>query len=52
MVKHYFSDLSYADDLMLALPSIAGLRKKLEICEKYGEELSVDYNPTKTVCSF
>ncbi len=22
----------------------------LEICGKYGEEFSVDYNPTKTVC--
>ncbi len=24
----------------------------LEICGKYGEEFSVDYNPTKTVCGF
>ncbi len=48
--KHYFGALSYTDDLTLPVPSIAGLRKMLEICGKYGEEFSVDYNPTKTVC--
>ncbi len=48
--KHYFGTLSYADDLTLAVPSIAGLRKMLEICGKYGEEFRVDYNLTKTVC--
>ncbi len=34
----------YADDLTLDMSCISGLRK---ICEKYGEEFSVDYNPTK-----
>ncbi len=48
--EHYFGALSYADDLTLAVPSTAGLRKMLEICGKYGEEFSIDYNPTKTVC--
>ena len=48
--KHYYGALSYADDLTLSVPSIAGLRKMLEICGEYGEEFSVDYNPTKTVC--
>ncbi len=48
--KHYFGSLSYAADLTLAIHSIAGLRKMLEICGKYGEEFSVDYNPTKAVC--
>ncbi len=47
--KHYFDALSYANDLTLAVPRIAELRKMLEICGKYGEEFSVDYNPTKTV---
>ncbi len=47
--KHYFGTLSYAYDLTLAVPSILGLRKMLEICGKYGEEFNVDYNPTKTV---
>ncbi len=42
--------MSYVDDLTLAVPSIAGLRKMLEICGKYGEECSVDYNASKTVC--
>ncbi len=51
--KHYFGALSYADDLTLAVPSIAGLGKMLEICGQYGEEFSVDYNPTKnSVCGF
>ncbi len=48
--KHYVSALSYVDDLTLAVPSIAGLGKMLEICGKYREECSVDYNHTKTVC--
>ncbi len=47
--KHYFGALSYADDLILDVLSIAGLRKMLEKCGKYWEEFSVDYNPTKTV---
>ncbi len=48
--KHYFGALSYADDLTLAVPSIPGLMKMLEICAKYREEFSTEYNPTKTVC--
>jgi hypothetical protein len=50
MGKHFYGALSYADDLTLAVPSISGLRKMLEICEEYGDEYSVDYNSTKTVC--
>ncbi len=50
--KHYFGALSYADVLTLAVPSIAGLRKMLEICGKYGEEFNVNFNPTKTCVWF
>ncbi len=42
--------MSYADDLTLAVTSIAGLMKMMEICTKYGEKCRVDYNPTKTTC--
>jgi hypothetical protein len=48
--KHYYGALSYANDLALSVPSIAGIRKMLEICGEYREKFSVDYNPTKTVC--
>ncbi len=47
--KHYYGGVGYADDLTLALPSVRGLRQMLKICEEFGEEYSVEYNPTKTV---
>ncbi len=48
--KHYYGDVGYAYDLTLAVPSVRGLRQMLKICEEFGEEYSVEYNPTKTVC--
>jgi hypothetical protein len=32
------------------VPSIIGMRRMLVICDEYGEEYSVEYNPIKTVC--
>ena len=48
--RHYFGAVGYADDLTLCAPSASGLRKMIEICEDFGKEFSVKYNPTKTVC--
>ncbi len=48
--KHYYGGVGYADDLTLAVPSVRGLRQMLKICEEFGEEYSVEYDSTKTVC--
>ncbi len=48
--RHYYGGVGYADDLTLAVPSVKGLREMVKKCEEFGEEYSVKYNPTKTVC--
>ncbi len=48
--SHYFGSVCYADDLKLLSPTIYGLRKMTVICEEFGEEYRVQYNPSKTVC--
>ncbi len=49
--QHYYGSVGYADDLILTVPSVRGLtRQMLKISEEFGEEYSVEYNPTKTVC--
>ncbi len=48
--SHYFGSAGYADDLKLLSPTIYGLRKMTVICEEFGEEYGVKYNPTKTAC--
>ena len=48
--KHFYGCLGYADDLTLAAPSVGGLRQMVKTCEMFGQEYSVDYNPTKTIC--
>jgi len=42
--------LSYADDLTLLSPSLQGLRSMLRVCEHFGQEFSVSFNPVKTQC--
>ena len=46
----YFGAIGYADDLMILSPTVGGLKKMLNICEKFGDEYGVQYNATKTVC--
>ena len=46
---HYFGALSYADDLTLICPSPSGLQKMLKICETFGNDFDVKYNPSKSV---
>ncbi len=45
--KYYYGGVGYADDLTLAVPSVRGLRQMLKICEEFGDEYCVEYNPTK-----
>ena len=40
--------LMYADDLVLISPSATGLRELLRICERYGTEHDIKYNPKKS----
>lgn len=47
---HYFGAQGYADDLKLLVPTSQGLQKMLLICEEFGAEYGVEYNPVKTVC--
>ena len=46
----YFGAVGYADDMILMSPTVSGLRSMLKICEEFGEQFGVQYNPKKTVC--
>ncbi len=48
--EHYLGAVGYADDLTVLTPSVDGLRKMISICERFGHEYSMEYNPKKTVC--
>lgn len=43
----YAGGLSYADDITLASPSLTALQSMLDICEEFGVEYSVTFNPSK-----
>ncbi len=42
--------LSYADDISLSSPTFSGLQKMVSICDSYGQDYNVQFNPKKTVC--
>ena len=44
----YYGVLGYADDLMLLASSVYTLQKMVTICEDFGREYDVLYNPTKS----
>ena len=46
----YVGALAYADDLTLLCPSLQGLQSMLKVCEEYGDEYAVTFNPVKTQC--
>lgn len=48
--QSYFGVLCYADDVTLLSPTVFGLQKMLQICEQFGSEFNIRYNPKKTVC--
>ena len=45
---HYFGALGYADDIVLLCPTKEGLRKMIQICEKYAAEPDLLFNGTKS----
>ena len=47
--RHYFGALSYADDLTVLSPTLSGFQHMFNICEDFGEEYGVKYNPSKSV---
>lgn len=47
--SYYYGALSYADDLTLLCPTVSGFQKMLKICETFGSEYAVKYNPSKSV---
>ena len=44
----YYGVIGYADDMLLLAASIGGLQRMLKICEVFGQEFDVMYNPTKS----
>ena len=48
--QEYFGVLCYADDITLLSPTLYGLQNMLAICEQFGNEYNINYNPKKTVC--
>ena len=44
----YFGVVGYADDLLLLAASIYVLNKMLKICEEFGREFDILYNPSKS----
>ena len=47
--SHYFGSIGYADDLSLVCPTLQGFQKMITICECFGDEYGVKYNPVKSV---
>ena len=45
-----FNNFSYADDMCIISPSVAGLRKLLSICELFASEHDILFNIKKSVC--
>ena len=45
----YAGALAYADDVTLLCPSLYGLNRMLEICDKFAQTFDVTFNPKKSV---
>ena len=48
--KQNFKSHLYADDIVLLSPSIIGLRRLLNICEKYADDFDITFNSNKCKC--
>ena len=46
--NHKINHLMFADDLCCFSPSVKGLRKMLQLCEKYALTHAIKFNPNKT----
>ena len=44
----YAGAFGYADDLALIAPSLHSLKRMILICERYAEEFSIMFNPSKS----
>ena len=47
---HFLGSVVYADDLTLLCPTAKGLQEQISLCEQYGCEYGMTYNPVKTKC--
>ncbi len=45
---HFISSLAFADDLNLLAPTLSGLKKIIDVCEKYGKEFNIKFNGSKS----
>ena len=44
------NNVAYADDMSLLSPSPKGLQKLIDICEEYGKNYNIMFNPKKGMC--
>ena len=44
----FYGALSYADDIIIMCPTLSGMNHMLNVCEQYGMEYNVIFNPVKT----
>ena len=49
VIGHFVAAIMYADDLALIAPTRSALQKLLDICQDYGTEWCITYNPSKTM---
>ena len=42
--------LSYADDLVIMAPTLAGLQSMITVCEKNSQDYGITFNASKTAC--
>jgi hypothetical protein len=48
--QYFYGGVSYADDLTLLSPTAMGLQSLISVCEDYGHEYGMTYNPLKSLC--
>ena len=44
------NNIAYTDDMFLLSPSPKGLQKLIDICEEYGKNYDIIFNPKKCMC--
>ena len=48
--SRYAGSFGYADDAILLSPTVSGLQKMINICERFGIDYHVSFNSSKTYC--
>ncbi len=41
--------IQYADDITLVSSTAKGLQQQIDVCNQYGEEYEIQFNPDKTM---